>query len=47
MAEDIGFEEVFVHIIEVNCHALDAWPYEVLKIVANYLKLDPIDLLYT
>jgi len=46
MAEDIGFEEIFVHSIENNSEALDTYPYEVLKIVSSYLKLDPNDLLY-
>jgi hypothetical protein len=46
MADDIGFEEVFVHSIENNSQALETYPYEVLKIVASYLKLDPRDLLY-
>jgi transcriptional regulator with XRE-family HTH domain len=46
MADEIGFEEVFVHTIENDSQALETYPYEVLKIVANYLKLDPQDLLY-
>jgi ribosome-binding protein aMBF1 (putative translation factor) len=46
MANDIGFEEVFVHSIENDGEALATYPYQVLKIVANYLKLDPKDLLY-
>ena len=47
MADDIGFEEVFVHSIENNSQALETYPYEVLRIVASYLKLDPKDLLYS
>ena len=46
MADDIGFEEIFVHSIEKDSQALETYPYEVLKIVANYLRLDPRDLLY-
>lgn len=45
MADDIGFEEVFVQNIEESDYALECFPYEVVKIVAKYLKLDPIDLL--
>jgi ribosome-binding protein aMBF1 (putative translation factor) len=45
MADDIGFQEVFVKTIEADGEALDTYPYEVLKIVANYLKLNPGDLL--
>jgi transcriptional regulator with XRE-family HTH domain len=46
MAEDIGFGEAFVYDIENNSQALESYPYEVLKIVASYLQLDPMDLLY-
>jgi transcriptional regulator with XRE-family HTH domain len=46
MADDIGFDEVFVHSIESDSQALETYPYEVLNIVASYLKLDVRDLLY-
>jgi ribosome-binding protein aMBF1 (putative translation factor) len=46
MADDIGFEEVFVHSLEADDQALENYPFEVLKIVATYLKLDPADLLH-
>ena len=45
MAEDIGYDEAFVHRIENDGRALEAYPYDVLKDVAEYLKLDPADLL--
>lgn len=45
MADEIGFEEVFVRRIESDDETLDTYPYEVFKIVADYLKLDPRDLL--
>jgi transcriptional regulator with XRE-family HTH domain len=45
MAEDIGFEDVFVHCIETDGRAFDEYPYAVLRIVADYLKLDPLNLL--
>ena len=41
MAEEIGFDEAFVHRIEKDAHALETYPYDVLRIVANYLNLDP------
>jgi transcriptional regulator with XRE-family HTH domain len=47
MAKDIGFEEAFVHRIENDGRTLETYPYEVLRIVADYLKLDPADLLHT
>ena len=39
MAEDIGYDEAFVHRIENDGRALEAYPYDVLKDVAEYLKL--------
>ena len=47
MADDLGFDEGFVHTIENDRQALETYPYEVLRIVASYLKLDPKDLLYS
>jgi hypothetical protein len=47
MADDIGYEEMFVQNIENDSRALEAYPYEVLREVANYLQIDPADLLYT
>lgn len=46
MADDIGFDEIFVHSIESDSQALEAYPYEVLNILAGYLRLDPAELLY-
>lgn len=46
MADGIGFDEVFVVRIENDASEFDDCPYEVLRIVASYLKLDPIGLLY-
>jgi transcriptional regulator with XRE-family HTH domain len=46
VADGIGFDEIFVENIENNSEDLDACPYEVLRSVAQYLKLDPCDLLY-
>lgn len=46
MADDIGYDESFVHDLETDDGALESCPYETLKMVANYLKLDPVDLLY-
>jgi transcriptional regulator with XRE-family HTH domain len=46
MADEIGFEEVFVERIESRREDLDNYPYYVLKIVADYLKLDPMDVLH-
>ena len=45
MAEDIGYDEAFVHRIENDGRALEAYAFDVLKDVAEYLKLDPVDLL--
>ena len=44
MANDIAFEDWFVQLIEGDSQAIEKWPYEVLTIVAAYLKLDPADL---
>jgi hypothetical protein len=46
MAADIGFDEIFIHCIENDHLALESYPYDVLRIVADYLKLDPRDLLF-
>ena len=45
MANDIGFDEAFIHKIESDSEALENYPYEVVKIVARYLKLAPRDLI--
>jgi transcriptional regulator with XRE-family HTH domain len=45
MADAIGFYETFVHAIETDEAALEDYPFEVLKIVADYLKLDWANLL--
>jgi transcriptional regulator with XRE-family HTH domain len=45
MAEAIGFDEAFVHRIENDDRALETYPYDVLRIVADYLSLDPRSLL--
>lgn len=47
MATDIDFEETFVRRIEDDSDALENYPYEVLKIVAGYLKLAPQELLFS
>ena len=45
MAEAIGFDEAFVHRIENDDCALESYPYNVFRIVADYLGLDPRSLL--
>lgn len=45
MAEAIGFDETFVHRVENDDRALETYPYDVLRIVADYLSLDPRSLL--
>jgi transcriptional regulator with XRE-family HTH domain len=45
MAKAIGFDEAFVHRIENDDRALETYPYDVLRIVADYLGLDPRSLL--
>lgn len=45
MADDIGYEECFVHCLETDDETLEIGPYDTLKMVADYLKLDPADLL--
>jgi transcriptional regulator with XRE-family HTH domain len=41
MAEAIGFDEAFVRGIENDDSALETYPYDVLRIVADYLTVDP------
>jgi len=43
--DDIGFDETFVRSIETDGRALEAYPYELLRMIAEYLKLDPVDVL--
>ena len=45
MIEDIGFDDAFLRRIETDGKALESYPYDVLRIVANYLNLDPRELL--
>ena len=45
MPEDIGYDETFVHSLETDDQTLETYPNDVLKTVADYLKLDPVDLL--
>jgi transcriptional regulator with XRE-family HTH domain len=45
MAQHIGFDEPFVHRIESDGRTLETYPYDVLRIVADYLRLDPRNLL--
>jgi ribosome-binding protein aMBF1 (putative translation factor) len=46
MADDIGYGESFVRQLENDDQTLETYPFDVLKTVADYLKLDPADLLY-
>src|SRR5262249_26565000 len=45
MPKDIGFDETFVRLVETDDWALEAYSYDDLKRVADYLKLDAADLL--
>ena len=45
MADDIGYDERFVHCLETDDQTLETCPYDVLKTVAECLKLNPADLL--
>jgi DNA-binding XRE family transcriptional regulator len=46
MADEIGYDESFVHSLETDDEVLETCPYDTLRMVAEYLMLDPADLLY-
>ena len=46
MVEDVGFDEAFISSIENEADALEEYPFDVMKIVASYLKVDLGDLLW-